>query len=338
MPKRVLITGIGGFIGAHFLNYYLKNTDWKIVGTDSFRHKGISQRLIDIVGLEAVEGDRVEIYKHDLTVPIPRPLENLLVGDGLDFVINLASDSAVERSIINPEYCWKNNCELMFTVLEFVRKIKPKLFLHTSTDETYGEAATGSAHHEWDAIIPSSIYAASKAAQEALCISYWRTYNIPLIITNVMNNIGEGQDPEKFLPRIVEYVSTDKSVPIYCESPEDIGTRVYQHAENHADAVLFLSKQEPTQYGGIAKNIPDRYNVCGEVELNNLELAQMVAKVMGKELKYHLVQSDSARPGYDRRYALDNAKLKGLGWKPPMSFEDTLKRIVEWYLDNPHWI
>jgi len=337
MAKRVLITGVGGFIGAHFLDYYLKKTDWHIVGTDSFRHKGTSQRLIDIAGLEAIEGDRVEIYKHDLTVPIPPPLEKLLVGDGLDLVINLASDSAVERSITNPEYCWRNNCELIYTVLDFVRRVKPRLFLHTSTDETYGEAV-GDGHKEWAPIVPSSVYAASKAAQEALCISFWRTYDIPLIMTNVMNNIGEGQDPEKFLPRIIEYVSTGKSVPIYCESPEDIGTRVYQHCQNHADAVLFLSQQEPTRYGGVAANIPDRYNVCGEIELNNLELAQMVAKAIGKELKHHFVKSDSARPGYDRRYALDGSKLRELGWKAPISFDESIDRIVKWYLDNPHWV
>lgn len=182
---RVLITGIGGFIGAHCLEYLLEKTDWEILGIDSFRHKGTYSRLNEI---SAFDHSRVKIFNHDLTVPIDLQLENQLLEKTLegqkeiDYIINFASDSAVERSIENPSHCWRNNCELILNMLEFTRRVNPKLFLQISTDEVYGDAEFP--HKEWDAILPSNPYSASKAAQEALCVSYWRTFKLPIVIVN----------------------------------------------------------------------------------------------------------------------------------------------------------
>ena len=330
--KRVLFTGHGGFVGHHCLEYFLQNTDWEIICIDSFRHKGSCRRVVEVA-----DNPRIKTYKHDLSVPFDNQLQNLIFERRIDnkgtiiekpihFIINMASESAVERSTSDPVSCLRNNYELEINMLEFARNCKGlELFIQISTDEVYGEAPKDHAHKEWSPILPSNPYAASKAAQEAMAIAYWRTYNLPIVITNTMNIIGERQDPEKFLPKIIQKIALDQEMPIYGDSPQSIGSRIYLHAANMADALLFISKRKPTLYSDLVKSghtgdsRPDRYNICGDTELNNLELAQMVAGIMGKKLNYRLVPSESARPGYDRRYALDGDKLASLGWKQPIS-------------------
>lgn len=347
--KRVLLTGPGGFIGAHCVKYFLKNTDWHIIGLDSFRHKGTYSRLSEI---ENLDHSRFEILKHDLTVPIDIQLENRImsrrinergqvVESKIDYIINMASDSAVERSVSDPGWCWRNNCELAYNMLELARRIKPKIFFQVSTDEVYGDCPENYSHAEWDVIIPSNPYAASKAAQEALAISYWRTFDVPVVLTNCMNCIGTWQDKEKFLPKLIWKIATDQEMEIYADIAADgsakIGSRFYLHCENHADIFRWLSTRPVASYQkGDAR--PDRYNVVGEVELNNLEMAQLIAEIMGKKLNFKLVPSDSARRGYDRRYALDGSKLKELGWQPPVEFKQGLEEIVQWTLAHPWWI
>ena len=344
---RVLLTGASGFIGFHCLKYFLKNTDWFVVCLDSFRHKGTYSRLSEI----PLDPSRFLVLKHDLTVPIDEVLTNKISNriindsnvccENIDIIVNMASDSAVERSVSNPEACWKNNCDLIYNVLEFARKIKPKIFFQVSSDEVYGDCPEGDSHSEWDVILPSNPYAASKAAQEALAISYFRTYGVPVVLTNTMNTIGTCQDKEKFLPKIIWKIATDQEMEIYADFNDSkeikIGTRFYLHAENHADVFVWLSNKPVSSYAEGASR-PDRYNIVGDIELNNLEFAQLVAKLMGKKLKYRLVKSESARPGYDRRYALDGSKLKNMGWNPPVKFEAGLEKIIKWTLDHPWWI
>lgn len=350
MIKRVLLTGHGGFVGHHCLEYFLEHTDWEIICIDSFRHKGTCRRVVEC----SYKSPRVKTYVHDLTVPIDRQLENLIFdrkvisygveSKPIDLIINMASESAVERSTTDPVFCLRNNYELAINMLEFARRCPHlKQFIQVSTDEVYGEAGKDSAHKEWDSILPSNPYAASKAAQEALAIAYWRTYNLPIVITNIMNIIGERQDPEKFLPKIIQKVILGQEVPIYADSPSSIGTRVYLHAKNVASALVFLSHRDPLTYKkayeqkGDSVVRPDRYNICGDTEINNLQMAEMVAKIIGKELKYKLVKSESARPGYDRRYMLDGEKLLNLGWRPFMSFQESVESVVNWTLKNGHW-
>lgn len=352
MSKRVLFTGHGGFVGHHCLEYFLEHTDWELICLDSFRHKGTVLRVQEVVQ----NNPRVKTYIHDLSVPIDPQLENLIFERWIDdrglvrekpihYIINMASESAVERSTVDPVTCLHNNWHLAINMLEFARRCTDlQLFVQISTDEVYGEAPPNSAHKEWSPILPSNPYAASKAAQEAMAISYWRTYNLPVIITNTMNVIGERQDPEKFLPKIIQKIARGDEMPIYGDSLDSIGTRIYIHAKSMADALVFLTKRAPTRYldlvktGSTGDTRPDRYNICGDQEINNLEMAQMVASIMGRELKYRLVPSESARPGYDRRYALDGTKMKDIGWEPPMTLRESVEKIVAWTLRNSHWV
>lgn len=346
--KKVLLTGVGGFIGAHCLNYFLKNTDWYIIGLDSFRHKGTYSRLSEI----EINPERFKLLRHDLSVPIDTQLENVLMErkinergnvteQKIDYIINMASDSAVERSISDPGWCWRNNCELIFNMLELARRIKPKIFFQVSTDEVYGDCPPNYSHHEWDKIIPSNPYAASKAAQEALAISYWRTYDVPVVITNTMNTIGTMQDKEKFLPKLIWKIATNQEMEIYADVKDDgtqnIGSRFYLHAENHADVFKFLTQKNVSMYSN-DETLPDRYNVVGNVELNNLEMAKLVADIMNKPLRFKIVASESARKGYDKRYALSCDKLNNMGWKPPVDFIQGLQNIVKYTLDHPWWV
>lgn len=353
MAKRVLFTGHGGFVGHHCLEYFLEYTDWELICLDSFRHKGTCLRVNEVGG----NNPRVKTYIHDLTVPIDPQLENLIFERTIDdrgvvcqkpihYIINMASDSAVERSTTDPTACLSNNWHLSINMLEFARRCEGlESFIQISTDEVYGEAPPApEAHKEWAPILPSNPYAASKAAQEAMAISYWRTYNLPVVLTNTMNIIGERQDPEKFLPKIIQKVARGEEMPIYGDSEDSIGTRIYLHAKNMAHALVFLTERTPTRYldlvkqGSTGDTRPDRYNICGDKEVSNLELAQMVAEIMGSELKWHLVPSESARPGYDRRYALDGSKMDQLGWEPLMTLRESLETIVRWTLRNPHWV
>jgi len=343
MAKRVLLTGCGGFIGAHCVEYFLDNTDWEIIGLDSFRHKGTHSRLAEIK-----DSRRLQVLRYDLSTPLSPQIENQIMGRWIDdrgnilskplhYIINMASDSAVERSTVDPVSCLRNNYDLAINMLEFARRVKPQIFFQVSTDEIYGDCPEGYSHPEWDTIIPSNPYAASKAAQEAVAISYWRTFDVPVVLTNTMNNIGEWQDKEKFLPKLISRVATGQEMEIYGDDPKNIGCRHYLHAKNHADVFIFLAKHPVAMYREGASR-PDRYNVCGDAELNNLEVAQLVAGILDKPLKYRLVPSESARKGYDRRYALDGTKLQEMGWKHPIPFRDSIEQVVKWTLANPHWL
>src|SRR6266496_3370429 len=241
MSKSVLISGIGGFIGSHLLEHLLINTDWNIIGIDSFRHKGITDRITDTLVYNRFP-DRVKIITHDLIAPIS-PLMIETIGGPIDYIINMASESHVDRSIVHPVPFIKNNVDLVLTMLEYARIIKPKVFIQISTDEVYGPMNKGDPHPEWDTILPSNPYSASKAAQEAIAISYWRTYGVPLVITNTMNIIGEMQDSEKFVPKIIKNLLADRPVPVHCDSDGRPGSRFYLHARNLADAWRYLTEQ-----------------------------------------------------------------------------------------------
>lgn len=329
MTKTVLITGASGFVGHHIVEHFLLNTDWNVVGMYTFRHRGDSWRLAHLN-----DHPRLTLIRHDCAAPWTG------VGDrltGIDYVLNIASDSHVDRSIEDPVPFIRNNVDLALFTLEWARQAKPKVFVQFSTDEVYGPARETELHAEWSAILPSNPYSASKAAQEAIAISYWRTYDVPLVITNTMNVIGERQDEEKFVPILIGRISNGQEVPIHADDNGIPGSRFYIHARNVADGLLYLLKHYENGVPSYKESIvdrPERYNIVGEAEIDNITLAKMVGKIVGKEPNIKLVNFHAARPGHDRRYALDGAKLAALGWQPPVAFEESLKRVVRWELDS----
>ena len=334
--KRVLLTGIGGSIGCHFYAHIMHNTNWHVIGVASFRHRGWSDRIAHIIEGNPEWQERLTMITHDLIGPFSEVTKKKM--GRIDYIINLAALSDVEASIHDPVTYFQNNVWLTLNILEYAREVKPETFIQFSTDEVYGPSNGVTGFKEWAPIVPSNPYAASKACQEAIAISYWRTYNVPIIITNTMNNFGEMQQGSKFPVMIQKLVENDQTVIIHGKKG-DIGSRSYIHSRNSADAILFIIKNLPP-YLHIPDTIdkPDIYNIAGDKQLDNLQLSQLIAKLMGKKLKYELKSSQFTRPGHDKHYGLDDSKLKKKGWKSPVSFEKSLKDTIEWQKKNNKWL
>ena len=335
MHKKILITGVGGFIGSHFLSHILVNTDWQIIGTDSWRHKGISERLT-FNNHYRENYHRVKIVTHDLTAPLSNVLKHTI--GSVDYIVNFASESHVERSIDDPVPFVKNNVDIALTMLEYAKEVKPEKFIQIGTDEVYGPTDEITTHPEWSAILPSNPYSASKAAQEALAISYWRTYGVPVILTNVMNQFGEMQDVEKFIPMVIRKILNGYTVKIHIDPKTGrSGSRFWLHTRNTSDVILFLLREvSATMYP--EHDRPERFNIVGEKRIANLDIAKMVAQIMGKELKFELVDAHSSRPGHDPHYGLSGEKLLRYGYHFPKNLEESLEKMVKWTLDNPRWL
>lgn len=339
--KRILITGIGGSIGVHVFAHVMTNTDWEAVGLDSFLHRGWTDRIEGILEKHPEWKDRLTIIKHDLTCPIS-PVMVKRIGK-IDYIINLASLSDVEASIQEPVPFVKNNVDVMLTMMEYAREAKPESFIQISTDEVYGPVEKGKTHGEWDPLVPSNPYSASKAAQEMIGISYWRTYEVPLVITNFMNNFGEFQSDKKFPVMLQKWITNDEKVIIHGVQKDggiEIGSRAYIHSRNAADALLFILQNcPPHKHEANVVDKPDRYNIAGDRILDNLELAILTAKLLNKDdFKYEVVDVHSSRPGHDLYYGLDMSKLRKLGWKSPVSFEESYRKTLEWQRDHPNWL
>lgn len=353
MPRRIFLSGAGGFVGHHFLEHVLSETDWDIVATDSFRHRGTTDRIAQVLrGGPAWSGrdawrDRTTVLQHDLRAPFSEQAQAVIAGrDGLDYLIAMASQSHVDTSITDPVAFCENNMAVALNTLELARQLRPAAVVMISTDEVYGPAEPGHAHREWDTILPSNPYAASKAAQEAISVSYWRTYGVPVVITNTMNMIGERQHPEKFVPMVLRAVLAGKEAVIH-GSPGNVGSRHYLHARNMADAVLFLLRGTlPSMFpahlapgsAASAADRPDRYNIASADRLSNLELAQMIAAAAGMPLRYRYEDFHATRPGHDPHYGLDPGKIGALGWKPPVPFAASLERTIRWTMQHPEWM
>jgi dTDP-glucose 4,6-dehydratase len=331
----VLLTGASGFVGSHTLRHFLLNTDWNIVCPVTFRHKGMQDRIaLAMSGIDGAE-NRVKLVRCDISYPISNITKNDI--GHIDYVFNIASESHVDRSIFEPGPFIINNVSLICNMLDWAKEVGVKKFIHVSTDEVYGPAAAGHDHKEWeDLYLPSNPYSASKAAQESIAFSYWRTYGMPIAITNTMNIIGEMQDPEKFVPMVIKKVLAGEEVTIHGSTDGQIGSRFYLHARNQSDALLHISSMDFKTYG--ESSLPLKYHVVGEKEVSNLEMAELIAEMLGKKLNYKVVDFHSARPGHDLRYGLDGTKLANTGWKHPISLEESLSKTVDWYLNNPNWL
>lgn len=334
---KILLTGASGFVGSHVLRHLLVHTDAEIVCPVSFRHKGVAPRLWQALGPhpEAYR-DRVDILPGvDLCAPFDAVTRDRI--GPVDYILNVASESHVDRSITDPGPFIRNNVALMTSILDFARDIRPKMVLQMSTDEVYGPAHGDYRHKEWDAIKPSNPYSASKAAQEAICFSYWRTYGVPVVITNTMNIVGEMQDPEKFVPKTIRAIRDGHPITMHVGLDGTPGSRFYLHARNLADAWLFLiQNHKPLAYPD--SDEPSRFHIVGEREVSNAEMIHLVEDAVGGFADVRPESFHSSRPGHDLRYALDGTSLAELGWKAPVPFEESLRSAVRWTLDHPEWL
>lgn len=337
MSKHVLVTGGAGFAGHHLVEHLLVNTDWEITVVDSLTYAGRVDRLTDI---EVFKPKRVHLMWHDLRAPMPPNTPDV------DYVLHLAAESHVDRSIENPVPFIHNNVMGTTNLVEWARhQDRLEHFVQISTDEVYGPAPEGYAHREWiDPMLPSNPYAASKIGQEAVAISYWRTYGLPLTITNTMNLYGERQDTEKFVPKTMKALLDGAPVCLHGKQTNYgfvYSSRHWLHARNHADALLWiLNTTKPYEYGAVplTPELPNRWHVAGE-ERNVFEMTLEIAKVLGiYDVDYTNMDYHSSRPGHDHRYALDNSKIMDAGWKPPYSLEEALAKTVQWTMENQKWV
>ena len=332
MIKRVLLTGASGFVGSHILKYILTNTDWDVVCLSTFMHEGTQDRIL--LAIDGADSSRITVLPCDLTSPISNVTSNKI--GNIDYVINAASESHVDRSVDNPTPFILNNVSLICNLLDWAKSKQIEKFIQISTDEVYGPYQNRKSV-EWDPHLPSNPYSASKAAQESIAFAYWRTYNVPIIITNTMNIIGEGQSVEKFTPMVIKKLISGEPVDIHTYDDGKIGSRYWLCAKNKASAIVhILNKVTPKVSSSSTR--PSRFNIAGDMQFTNLEWAQMIAKIMKKDLWYNLKDSSVSRPGYDPHYALDNTELINTGWAPPFDLLDSLEKTVSWYLSNKEWL
>ena len=328
MVKKIILTGGCGFIGHHVAEYLHKNTDWDIIILDklSYASMGLNRLRNNLL----LFSPRVKVFTMDLCNQITDGIKKE-IGNDVNYIIHMAAETHVDNSILDPKNVIKNNISSTLNLLEWAREIKKlEIFFYFSTDEVFGPAPVDTLYKEWDRHRPTNPYSASKSAAENICIAYENTYNIPLMIVNVMNAFGERQHVEKFIPMCIKKILNDELIYIH-SYPDKItpGTRFYIHSQNIASAVLFLINNG---------KIGEKYNISGEKEVSNLEIAQLISKFIGKDLKYEMIDFHSTRPGHDIRYGLDGNKLYELGWNPKFNFEKSLEKTVKWTLENLEWL
>ena len=329
---RVLLTGLAGFIGHHVGEAILKSTDWEIVGLDRLDGTSTQHRLTEIEDWEKHK-HRVRFVWHDLKAELNGYVQDKI--GPVDHIVHLAASTHVDRSILHPmEFVMDNvvgTCNLLqYAVVQQTLRGRLRKLVYFSTDEVFGPAPAQTRYSEWDRYRSGNPYAASKAGGEELAVAFHNTYRLPVLITHTMNVFGERQHHEKFIPNTIQKVLKGEKVIVHadqtCTQP---GSRYYIHARNVAAAVLFLLEH------GTAG---EKYNIVGEREVNNLELAEFVAKTLDKRLHCELVDFHSSRPGHDLRYALDGQKLQAMGFEYPKGFEESLAKVIRWSVDHPYWL
>lgn len=340
MSKTILVTGGAGFIAHHVIDKILSETDWKIVTLDRLDYSGNLNRLNEVVmSHPEQERKRVRVVHHDLKADL-NPQIRSLVGN-VDYIAHLAAGSHVDRSIDYPMEFVLDNVVGTANILEFARhQNNLERFIYFSTDEIFGPAPNGVKYKENDRYNSTNPYSASKAGGEELVVAYENTYKLPAIVTHTMNVFGERQHPEKYVPMCIKKARDGELITIH-SNPEKTkaGSRHYIHAADVADALMFLLNY--TQYDALEEDYGgakcQKFNIVGAEELDNLELAQLIADTQGKMLNYEMVDFHTQRPGHDLRYALDGTKMKDMGWTP-QPVRDRLNQVINWTLKNNHWL
>lgn len=325
--KTVIVTGGLGFIGSHFIEHVIRKTNWNIVILDKVSYA--TNGFHNLRSADLMTNPRIRLFTWDLTMPLSVGIKKE-IGQNINYIIHIAAESDVNRSITDPVFCVQNNINSTLQMLEYAREL-PTLekFYYFSTDECYGVPEGDYAFKETDKHCPRNPYSASKSACEMICMAYENTYKTPIISSSMNNSFGERQHHEKFIPLCIKSILNDEKIYIHADSTATIpGSRSYIHARNVADAILFILKNG---------QVGECYNINSRDELDNLDLALKIAQYMGKDLNYELVNFHDERPGHDLVYRLDPSKLMNLGWKQPVDFDKSLEKTIDWYLNNQEW-
>ena len=311
---KLLVTGGLGFIGSNFIIHVLKNyNDFEIINLDAEIDGSNHDNLKDLE-----KSERYRFVKGNIT---NRKLLDDIIPD-VDCVINFAAESHVDRSIADPNPFLISNFRGVFTILEAL-KDKKKKFIQISTDEVFGTIKEGSAT-EVTRFNPSSPYAATKASAELLINAYVVTYKIDAMITRCTNNYGPRQFFEKLIPKTISLSTNDKTIPIYGNGKS---IRDWIYVDDHCKAIMLVLKNGKSG---------ESYNISAVNEINNLQVVSGILKILDKSEK--LMKFVSSRPGEDTRYSLDSTKIhRELGWEPEISFDEGIKKTIEWYQTNKDW-
>ncbi len=314
-----LITGGAGFIGSNFLNKMVNKypNDFYIC-FDKLTYAG------NLSNLDKIKNNpNFKFIKGDITSV--DDVENVFRNFKIDYVINFAAETHVDRSIDNPNIFLNTNVVGVSTLLNACKKFGIKRYHQVSTDEVYGDLPLnkpGLLFKEDSPLKPSSPYSASKASADLLCLAYYKTYNLPVTISRCSNNYGPYQFLEKLIPLMIDKAKNNEKMPIYGDG---LNVRDWLYVDDHNFAIDLIVRN--AKDGSI-------YNIGGNNEKNNLYIVKKILKELNKNESLICFVED--RKGHDRRYAIDSSKLqKELGWEPKTSFEEGIKRTISWYLNNP---
>ncbi len=329
---KILITGGAGFIGSNFVHYWReKHPDDQIIVFDALTYAGHIQNLADLfpegafveegaaIEPSSAEGENITFIQGDIT---DEKMVDIWM-EGVDTVVHFAAESHVDRSIIDPLSFVKTNVYGTGVLLNAARKHQVKHFHHVSTDEVYGHLELDDPPFtENTPYAPRTPYAASKAGSDHLVRAYFETYHLPITITNCANNFGPYHDPEKLIPRFITNLLEDKKVPLMGKG-ENI--RSWLQVKDHCAAIdLVIQKGQ----------VGETYVVGGE-EKTNYEVTKRLLELLDKDES--MIEYVEHRLGHDFRYAIDDAKLRSLGWKPEFTFDEWLEKTVQWFQENEWW-
>ena len=310
---KLFVTGGAGFIGSNYVRHVLASTDDEVTVFDALTYAGNLATLGDIE-----EDPRFRFVKGD--VCDREAVEQAMAGH--DAVLHFAAESHVDRSIISPDEFVHTNCQGTNVVCDVARRLGVPRVVHISTDEVYGSVETGSSL-ESDPVAPRSPYSASKAGSDLIALSYWTTYGLPVVVTRSSNNFGPWQYPEKVIPLFVTNLLDGIPVPLYGDG---MNVRDWCYVDDNCRAIdVVLRTGEP---GSI-------YNVGGSSEVPNRMLVDRILALLGADES--MVRYVPDRPGHDRRYSVDDSRVRGLGWAPQRQLDEALEATVAWYRANRWW-
>ena len=331
--KNILVTGGCGFIGSNFIRFLLKESDFlgRVINVDSLTYAGNLESLSDI------EEDFQENYvfvKADICER--ERMERVFQQYEIDAVCHFAAESHVDRSIMRPDAFIQTNIIGTFTLLELARanQGRMELFHHISTDEVFGSLGSDGYFTEETSYKPNSPYSASKASSDHLVRAYFKTYGLPVTISNCSNNYGPYQFPEKLLPLITLNALEGKALPVYGDG---LNVRDWLYVRDHCTAIWTIMNDGKRG---------ETYNVGGDSEMENIRIVEMICDILDDlpvsaldKPRRELIAFVKDRPGHDRRYAIDCTKLRDeLGWNAEESFETGIQKTIVWYLDNRKWV